>query len=138
MWQTAHSTPTDLPVAQLWRTFEDIHCGRLVLPEGDTFAPEGPLAVGTRIVVTPAGQDPMTSVITEFEPQARYADETVFDGLTLTFRHLFAPTGNGTRITHELTIDGDAADEVGPELGPQISGDFAGQMDALIAAARAR
>lgn len=138
MWQTEHSAETDLSAQQLWHTFEDIHSGRLVLPGGDTFAPEGELAVGTRIVVTPAGQDPMTSVITEFEPPARYADETAFNGLTLTFAHVFEPTASGTRITHQLTIEGVAADEIGPELGPQISSDFPAQLDALIAAARER
>lgn len=136
MWETEHNTQTDLSVEQVWRTFADIHSGRLTLPGGDTFEPGGELKVGTRITVTPAGQDAMTSVITEFDPGARYADETEFDGLILTFRHRFEPVDGGTRIRHQLTIDGDAADEVGPTLGPQISADFPEQMDALIAAAR--
>ena len=34
-----------------------------------------------------------------------------------------------------LEIDGPAADDVGPELGPQISEDFPADMDDLVAAA---
>lgn len=136
MWETEHSTETDLPIGDLWKTFTDIHSGKISLPGGDIFEPEGTLAVGTRIKVTPAGQDTMTSTVTEFEENARYADETEYNGLLLTFRHVFTPVGSGTQISHQLTISGEAADKVGPEIGPQISADFPNQMDALIAVAR--
>jgi hypothetical protein len=56
----------------------------------------------------------------------------------LTFRHTLVPTPEGTRVTHRLEIDGEGADEVGPELGPQISGDFTESMDALLEQARLR
>lgn len=49
--------------------------------------------------------------------------------------HVFEARGAQTRLTHQLTIGGAAADQVGPEIGPQISSDFPAQMDALIAAA---
>ncbi len=66
---------------------------------------------------------------------ARYADETTFGEVTLTFRHILAPTVTGTRVTHQLVIDGPAADQVGPELGPQISADFPAAMQSLLDAA---
>lgn len=136
MWTHEHTAETDVPVDRLWRTFVAIHSGRLVLPGGDVFRPDGELAVGTRIAVTPAGQDTMTSVVTELEPGATYADETRFEDLVLTFRHSFEQLADGTRITHRLTISGPGADEAGPELGPQISADFPEQLDALVDAAR--
>lgn len=136
MWVHEATTETDVPVDRIWQTFVDVHSGRLTLPGGDVFRPEGDLAVGTRIAVTPAGQDTMTSVVTELEPRAAYADETRYGDLTLTFRHRFEPLGGATRITHSLTITGAGADDAGPVIGPQISADFPEQLDALVDAAR--
>jgi hypothetical protein len=41
-------------------------------------------------------------------------------------------------VTHRLEIDGPTADQVAPELGPQISEDFPVAMEDLFAAARQR
>lgn len=135
MWTTAHTDHSPLPADQIWRTFADVHSGRLTLPGGDRFVAQGELAVGTRLAVTPAGQETMTSTVTEFDPGRRYADVTELDGITLTFSHDFVDDGSGTAVTHRLQIDGPAADAVGPELGPQISADFPDAMRALLAAA---
>ena len=68
-----------------------------------------------------------------------YADRTVFGELTLTFRHTLAPTAEGgTAVTHTLEIDGEGSDAVGPELGPQIAGDFPVAMAELLRAAEER
>lgn len=57
----------------------------------------------------------------------------------LLFRHTLTPLdGGGTRVTHQLEISGPGADKVGPELGPQIGGDFPVTMTELLTAARAR
>ena len=136
MWDHEYSTETDVDAARLWRTFVSIHSGRLTLPGGDVFKPEGELAVGTRIAVTPAGQETMTATVTVFDPERAYADETEYNGLVLTFSHRFEPKGMKVRITHRLVITGEGADAVGPEIGPQISADLPDQMAALIKAAR--
>jgi hypothetical protein len=87
--------------------------------------------------VTPQGQGSFRSTITELTENSVYADRTEFGGLMLTFRHTLAPlAGGGTRVTHQLMIDGDEAGTMGPELGPQISADFPEAMNALLAAAR--
>lgn len=136
MWETEHSQFTDVTVDRLWSVFEGVHSGRITLPGGDVFRPEGPLGLGTKIEVTPAGQETMVSKIVDFVPGSRYADETEFNGLILRFAHQFDEVEGGTMITHRLTISGDGADHLGPEIGPQISEDFPEQMDALIAEAR--
>lgn len=136
MWETDYSQVTDVDAGRLWSVFEGVHSGRIVLPGGDVFRPEGPLGVGTKIQLTPAGQDTMVSTVVEFVPGSRYADETEFNGLVLRFAHRFEEVEGGTKITHRLTISGDGADQVGPEIGPQISADFPDQMNALIAQAR--
>ena len=138
MWEHEYSVETDVDVTRLWETFLDIHAGRLTLPGGDVFRPDGELAVGARIAVTPAGQETMTSVVTEFVPEKAYADETVYESLVLRFSHRFDSDGARTRITHHLAITGEGADEIGPEIGPLITSDFPEQMAALVDAARHR
>ena len=79
----------------------------------------------------------MTSKIVELKPGVVHADQTLFVELTLTFRHRLTPTPNGgTTVRHELEITGQGADAVGPELGPQIGGDFPVAMAELFAAAK--
>jgi hypothetical protein len=40
--------------------------------------------------------------------------------------------GDRRRITYRMEITGPAGDAVGPELGPQISGDFPETLTALV------
>ena len=136
MWTTTYEASTSADAGAVWAALAALHSGTRLGPGSDDFELHGPLAVGTRLTVTPRGQDAMESVITELEPGRVYADQTVFGALVLTFRHRLAPTpGGGTAVSHTLEIDGDAADAVGPELGPQISGDFPDAMAELLAAA---
>jgi hypothetical protein len=139
VWTTEHTATTDVSPAATWAALRDLHHGTALGENSDHFELHGPFAVGTEISVTPRGQGTMRSVITELDEGRVYADATTFGDLTLDFRHTLQPlpTG-GTRISHQLTIRGTGADEVGPELGPQISADFPTAMAELIAAARAR
>jgi hypothetical protein len=78
----------------------------------------------------------MQSTIVALVTDTTYADRTVFGDLELTFRHDLTPTADGgTTVTHTLIIDGPGSDEVGPDLGPQISGDFPVAMAELLSAA---
>lgn len=131
MWNTAVTADTDLPRAAVWAALEALHRGELSYPGADVFELHGPFAVGTELDVTPGGQDTFRSVIIELVPGERYADRTEYEGLSLLFRHTLVDAPTGTRVTHELEIDGAGADEVGPELGPQISGDFGAALEAL-------
>lgn len=136
MWTTHFTAETAAEPAAVWEALRALHSGTPLGPDSDSFELHGPFAVGTRLTVTPQGQDPMESVITELEPGASYADRTEFGSLTLTFRHeLRAASAGGSRVTHTLEIDGDDADRVGPELGPQISADFPVAMAELLVAA---
>lgn len=131
MWTTEYTATTPLPREAVWTALRELHSGRLTYPGADRFVLEGPFAVGSRIAVTPEGQQEMISTIVELVDNERYADVTEFGGISLLFRHTLESTDDGTRVTHRLEISGDGADEVGPELGPQISGDFDSSMAAL-------
>lgn len=81
--------------------------------------------------MTPQGQETFRSTIIELDEDKVYADRTEYNGLHLTFRHRFQPSDGKLTVSHELIIEGAAADEVGPELGPQISEDFPQAMQSL-------
>jgi carbon monoxide dehydrogenase subunit G len=137
MWTAEHTSDTDVRPAAIWTALRNLHTGATASPGGDRFEIHGPFAVGTELDVTPQGQDTFRSRITELVENERYADVTEFGDVTLTFRHTLEPTSAGTRITHQLVIDGPGADKVGSELGPQITADFPEALQGLIASARA-
>ncbi len=138
MWTTQYEQQIEAPAAAIWAALRDLHSGVATGPNSDSFALHGPFAIGTELSVTPQGQDTFRSVIVEMVENEVYADRTSYEGLTLLFRHRLVPSGAGTLVSHELEIDGPAAAQVGPELGPQISGDFPLAMAELAAAAVAR
>ena len=136
MWTTNYEQTTAASPSAVWGALEKLHSGTPLGPASDAFELHGPFAVGTTLTITPQGQEPMQSTIVALVPNAVYADRTVFGELQLTFRHDLAPTADGgTTVTHTLIIDGPGSDDVGPELGPQISGDFPVAMAELLSAA---
>jgi hypothetical protein len=134
MWSTEHTAETVQRPAAVWAALRALHEGRISYEGADEYVLHGPFAVGTGISVTPVGQDTFESTIVDLVENETYADETVFGDLTLRFRHTLEPVPTGTRVTHRLEIDGASADEVGPELGAQIAGDFPESMQQLFEA----
>lgn len=135
MWRTDYTETTQAAPAAVWAALRDLHSGVALGENSDHFELHGPFAVGTELSVTPQGQDTMRSVIVELDEGRSYADSTSFGELTLLFRHTLEPLEGGTRVTHRLEISGAEASTVGPELGPQISGDFPVAMRELLSAA---
>jgi len=139
MWSTEHSAETEVAPEAVWAALRDLHSGVKLSERSDAFELHGPFQQGTELSVTPQGQDTFRSLIIELEEPNVYADRTEFGDLVLTFRHRLAPLpGGGTKVTHQLQIDGPNVDEVGPKLGPQISEDFPVAMADLFAAASDR
>jgi Polyketide cyclase / dehydrase and lipid transport len=85
----------------------------------------GPFAAGTAFTMTPPGEDTIHMTITEVVPDKAWIDVCEFPGLAITTHHLIEDLGDGrTKVTYRTEITGEAADRVGPELGPQICADF--------------
>jgi hypothetical protein len=139
MWTHEHTVETELPPEAIWHVLSDVDGWTSWDTSMEQITLLGPFAVGTEIAMTPKGQDPVRSTIVAIEPNRLYVDEVGFGDLTLRFTHLLTRLDSGgTRLTHQLTISGPAADEAGPTLGPQITEDFPEAMAALVAAADAR
>ncbi|WP_328330923.1 SRPBCC family protein [Kribbella sp. NBC_00382] len=134
MWVHEHTAETAVPRELIWKTLADIDGWTAWDTSMAAIKLDGPFAVGSRVLMTPAGQDPIESTIVEITPGERYADETTFNGATLGFSHTLSTLADGTtRIVHRLEITGPDADRLGPELGPMITEDFPEAMTALIA-----
>ncbi|TPN32622.1 polyketide cyclase [Mesorhizobium sp. B2-3-3] len=124
MWSNEYTAISPLAARAIWNALKALHEGRLTYEGSDTFVLHGPFAKGTRVSVTPVGQDTFESTIVDLVENVTYADQTSFGDTTLLFRHTLVPVEGGTQVTHRLEISGPSAAEVGPELGPRISGDF--------------
>jgi len=124
MWTHECTAISALPAHAIWNALKGVHEGSITYEGADTFVLHGPFAQGTRLSVTPVGQDTFESTIVDLVENVTYADEASFGGATLLFRHTLVAVDGGTHVTHRLDISGPTAAEVGPELGPQISSDF--------------
>jgi uncharacterized protein YndB with AHSA1/START domain len=138
MWTHEHAAESPLPPEAIWKVLADLDGWARWDTSMERVELHGPLTPGSTVTMTPKGQDPITSVITEVAENARYSDQTEFGGVTLAFSHTLTrlPDG-GTRIVHRLEITGEQAEETGPEIGPMITGDFPDAMAALLAYAAA-
>ena len=124
MWSNEYTAVSPLSAQAIWAALKALHEGRLTYEGADTFVLHGPFAKGSRVSVTPVGQDTFEATIVDVIDNVTYADETSFGDTKLLFRHTLVPVAGGTQVTHRLEISGPSAAEVGPELGPRISGDF--------------
>ena len=138
MWTHEHTADSALAPEAIWAVLADIDNWPRWDTSMESVSLQGPFAVGTRVTMTPTGQDPITSVIAAITDNEFYADETDMGDVTLRFSHALTrlPDG-GTRIVHRLEVAGPKADEIGPELGPMITEDFPNAMRALLAYAAA-
>jgi hypothetical protein len=135
MWTYEHSQTTTATPRQIWPLYADV-AAWLRWDRGLTSVTlEGPFAAGSSGMLTPAGQDGLPFTIVDATPNKEFTDETAIPGAVLRFIHRLDPVEGGTRVTHRLEIDGPAADEIGPNLGPMITADFADAVEALVALA---
>jgi hypothetical protein len=138
MWTHEHIADTDLKPEAVWKVLRDIDNWARWDTSMEMVTLHGPFAVGSRVTMTPTGQEPITSVITAITENELYADETDLGDVNLRFSHtLTRRAEGGTRIAHRLEITGPKAAELGPELGPAITADFPEAMQALLAHAAA-
>ncbi|HEV2637057.1 MAG TPA: polyketide cyclase [Actinocrinis sp.] len=138
MWSTEYSTETDLAPETVWTALRDWSTGVVPPANGDRHELHGEFAVGSTIASSPEGLGIVleTTIVTLTENEV-FEAETPFNGLILLNHYsLRRLADGGTHITHKLVIGGDAADEMGPTVGPRISEDYPESMEDLLAVAR--
>jgi hypothetical protein len=133
MWTTEHSVETTADPEAIWRQWANV----AEWPEwnGDVERIElrGPFAVDSTISMTPVGDDPIDLRIAEATEPELFVDEAELgDVVVRTIHRVDRIADDRTRVTYRMVITGPAADQLGPQIGPEISGDFPEVLAALV------
>jgi uncharacterized protein YndB with AHSA1/START domain len=135
MWATEHSVEATAPPEQIWRLWADV----AGWPEwnGDIERIEliGPFAAGSRIVMTPVGDEAIELRIAEAVEPELFVDEADMGEIVVRTIHRVGHRLGPSTVTYRMEITGPAADTLGPQIGPEISGDFPQILAALAARA---
>lgn len=132
MWTSEQSIETTASPEAIWRLWSDVAGWPEWNADIEHIEISGPLAAGSTISMTPVGQDPVELRIAEAVKPDLFVDEAeVANVVVRTVHRVERLDGDRNRIVYRMEINGPAADDVGPELGPQISADFPATLAAL-------
>lgn len=138
MWEYENSIETTASPAAVWRLWADVANWGSWNGDIETVELHGPFAEGSTISMTPAGQDAVTLRLADVRENELFVDEAEVAGVVLRTVHRLEPLDEGrVRVTYRMEITGPAADETGPQIGPQITADFPETMAALVERAEA-
>lgn len=140
MWTYEHSIDSQADADTLFALFSDVGTWPDWNAGVERMDLNGPFRAGTAGTMVVPEQGPLPFELTWVERGRGFEDATEIPGAeaVVRVRHILEPLSHGgTRITYRCVIDGPAADEVGPGLGPMITGDFPEVMAALSARAGA-
>ena len=138
MWTAEHSIETSSGAEAIWRAWADVP--RWPEWNADLAQAElsGDFSVGSTIRMTSVDGDTIKLRIAEAEEPRVFVDQAELGGVTVRTTHRVEEAGpDRRRIVYRMEISGPEADTVGPQLGPQISGDFPEVLEALAARAEA-
>lgn len=133
MWTYEHGVETTADPTEIWRHWSDVPSWPEWNAGVERIEIDGPFAVGSTFTMTPPGEGPIRMRLTEVVPGELFTDEADGGDFVVRTVHRIAPAGDGrTRITYRTEITGPAADEIGPEIGLQITADFPDVLAALV------
>jgi Polyketide cyclase / dehydrase and lipid transport len=128
MWTYQHSETVNASPSVIWPLYADVSQWPSWDEQMERVDLDGPFIAGTAGVMHIANVGPVPFVFTVVEPNARFANVSDLNGVSITFDHTLVADGNRTVITHAVTIDGPAADQVGPQMGPSMTSDIPDSM----------
>jgi uncharacterized protein YndB with AHSA1/START domain len=133
MWTNEHSIETTASAEAVWRLWSDVTRWPEWIADIERIELSGSFATGSKITMIPAGRDPVELRIAEAVEPERFVDEADLGDVVVRTLHRVDPLDTErNRVVYRMEISGPAADRVGPELGPQISGDFPETLAALV------
>ena len=138
MWATEHSIETSAAPEEIWRRWADVAGWTEWNGDIERIELIGPFAAGSRIVMTPIGQEPIELRIAEAVEPERFVDEAELGEIVVRTIHRVELLERGrARVTYRMEITGPAADTLGPQVGPEISADFPQTLAGLVERAEA-
>jgi hypothetical protein len=133
MWEVEHSIETSATQQAIWRLWADVSGWPTWNGDIERIELLGPFAAGSTIRMTPIGQDTVELRIAEAVEPELFVDEADLGEIVVRTSHRVEPLqGERARITYRMEITGPAADTLGPQIGPEISGDFPQTLAALV------
>jgi hypothetical protein len=127
MWSTEHSIETSASPRAVWRVWTDVPRWSEWNADLARAELEGEFREGSAIRMTSRDGDVIELRIAEAAGPELFVDEADFGNIVVRTTHRV----ESGRIVYRMEITGPEADIVGPELGPQISGDFPEVLKAL-------
>jgi hypothetical protein len=132
MWEYEYRLETTATPEALWQHWSDMPTWPQWNDGIETIDVEGPFEIGTTFTMTPPGDEPIRMRLAEIEPGRSFTDEMDAGDFVVRTEHRLESAGAGlTRIIYRTEITGEKADQVGPQLGPEITADFPGVLAAL-------
>jgi uncharacterized protein YndB with AHSA1/START domain len=133
MWTTEHSVQTSATPEEIWRLWADVDGWPEWNGDIERIELRGPFAAGSRILMTPIGQELVELRIAEAVEPDLFVDEAEWDEIVVRTIHRVQPLDpERVRVTYRMEITGPAADTLGPQIGPEISADFPQTLAALV------
>jgi Polyketide cyclase / dehydrase and lipid transport len=133
MWYTEQSIETTASAEAIWRLWADVPRWPDWIADIEHIEISGPFAADSTIFMTPMGQDPVELRIAEVvEPELFIDVAELGDVVVRTVHRVEGLDGGRNRVVYRMEISGQAADSVGPQFGPEISGDFPQTLAALV------
>jgi hypothetical protein len=127
VWAAEHSGETTASPGDVWRIWKDVPRWPEWNADLAKAELEGDFEVGSTIRMISGDGEVIELRIAEAAEPELFVDEADFGTIVVRTTHRAEPG----RIVYRMEITGPEADTVGPELGPQISGDFPEVLKAL-------
>jgi uncharacterized protein YndB with AHSA1/START domain len=138
VWATEHSIETNAAPEAIWRLWADVAGWPAWNSDIERIELDGPFAAGSRIVMTQIGEEPVELRIAEAVEPEFFVDEAELGEIVVrTMHRVERLDGERTWVTYRMEITGPDADTLGPQIGPEISGDFPQTLAALAERAEA-
>jgi hypothetical protein len=138
VWSTEHNRETTASPASIWRLWSNVATWGEWNGDIERVEISGPFREGSTIAMTPVDQETVELRIAEASEPNLFVDEADLGDVVVKTFHRVDPIDEGrSMVTYRMEISGPAADTVGPELGPEISGDFPETLAALTERAEA-
>lgn len=139
MWVNEQAVETTAAAEDIWALWADVATWPTWNAGVERIELDGPFATGSTIVMTPTGDDPVELRIVEAAEPTLFVDEADGGDFVVRTTHRIEGLDAGrNRVVYRMEISGAAADEAGPQIGPEISGDFPQVLAALVALAEGR
>jgi Polyketide cyclase / dehydrase and lipid transport len=133
MWMTEHRRETTASPEEIWRQWADVAGWTEWNDDIERIELDGPFAAGSRILMTTREGDQIELRIAEAVEPETFVDEADLGEIVVRTIHRVERLDDGrARVTYRMEITGPAAETLGAQVGPEISGDFPQVLAALV------